>query len=959
MTDPKTAANGGMAGWRRYLHGVFTRLLEQRWTNVGLRAKMGLLVEIGLLGLISIFLFLGVSTARQATQKILSERMMLARLSAATLDSTLRQVQSVLVLLSDQSSIRSSDASLAERQSALEDAYHQISHTSQYLFYFDSSGGLIASASRKEKALSQAELGALWGAIADKHNSLVPRLITLPGEPFLSTNIAAIIAPVSDQALQPPGILVAVLDLAGAEFSPLRDTIDLGKTGKLDVVDSEGRVLISSHPEQDATSDSLERVRSKLFIEGKPVVETCLGCGGEDLFESTDEVIAFAPLDQAPWGVVVRQKASELMSPVNRLLVQTLLLGAVTVIGALGLVWVTTNSVIRPVQTLKEAAERIAEGDLSTPIEIPSQSWIYGRGRRRDEIGDLAQGFAAMRRKLKRSIDEINDLNRELDARVHERTQAALQAQLEAQAARDDLRAIIDALSDELTVVNVDDLSILLANRAVQEQHGELGELIGQECVQVCHRSQPCISPDCECPLPLVVKTGSPVRVTHELPCPNDSEKKIFKEISASPMRDADGRINRVVELVRDVTEEQELEESLVRRNQQLSILNAIAMTVNQSLNLEDILSRSLEAVLKLTGIDVGAIFLQEDLQGELKLMAYSGLSQEAALYAAEMGMMDGSCGGVLEHGQIVIVPDLKRFHYSRARSLLRENLSTLVHVPLIAKGCVLGSMCVGTRRQRDFGDEEQELLTAIGNQIAVGIENARLYAEVQMKERMRGELFLKAINAQEDERKRIARELHDDTSQSLAALLYAVEESLEMKGVSQIYRRLEGMHDLVQHTLDGVHKLIFDLRPSMLDHLGLVPAIRSFAESRLKPKGVRLTVEDNSPNSRLPAEVETALFRIVQEAVMNIARHAAARNVWIKLIIAEDDVLIDVEDDGVGFAVVDLTPELDSLRGLGLLGMQERLELLGGDLEVQSTPGSGTRLFIRVPTNNGIHQNE
>jgi len=935
--------NSSLIDRKQRFQNRINRILEQRWTNVGLRAKMGIMVEVGLIGLISIFLLLGVSASRQSTNQILSERMMLARLSAANLDLSLRQIQSVLTVLSERDVIRDPAADPAQRQQALENAYQQISMSSAGLWMFDSSASLISSSSPAINP--QIELADLHDALVVIGVASEPRLVTLSGDPAPSL----IVMSIRDLFGKSSAYLVVLLDLDGPEFSAVRNAIDLGETGTLDVIDSSGQVLISSHPTRVGTRDLSDQDWNRFFSEGKPNVETCLGCAESETFESSDEVIAFAPLTQAPWGVVVRQKASELMAPVNRLLAQTLLLGAVTVIGALFLVWVTTSSVIRPVQMLKEASERIAKGDLSTPFEIPSQSWIYGRARRNDEIGDLAQSFSTMREQLKRSMDEVNALNYELDQRVRERTQAAINAQLEAQAARDDLRAIIDALSDELIVVNVDDNTIQLANQSVLDQHESLGELVGLPCIQVCHRGEPCENPDCDCPLPLVVKTGKSARVIHEQDC-QILGKKVYKEISASPLRDVNGRINRIVELTRDVTEGKELSESLVRRNQQLSILNAVATNVNQSLNLEDILSHSLDAVLKLAEVDVGAIFLQEDLQGVLKLMAYRGLSEEAAKYASEMGMLDGSCGGVLEHGQIVIVPDLSRYHYWRSRSLRNENLKTLVHIPLTSKGCVLGSMCVGTHRSRIFNDDEQKLLSAIGSQIAVAIENARLYSEVQMKERMRGELFMKAINAQEEERKRIARELHDDTSQSLAALLYAVEDSLEIEENPEIRERMESMNDLVQRTLDGVHKLIFDLRPSMLDHLGLVPAIRWFAESRLEPKGVRVNVQADSLQDRLSAEVETALFRIAQEAIMNIARHAAARNAWIKLSANSPDVVMEIEDDGVGFSLSELGLEPDSLRGMGLMGMQERLELLGGDLVIHSAHGSGTCLIISVP---------
>jgi signal transduction histidine kinase len=351
-----------------------------------------------------------------------------------------------------------------------------------------------------------------------------------------------------------------------------------------------------------------------------------------------------------------------------------------------------------------------------------------------------------------------------------------------------------------------------------------------------------------------------------------------------------------------------------------------------------------------LTGIDVGAIFLQQDVLGSLELVAHQGLSEEAAFLAAKFGLLDGSCGGVVERGQVIVIPDLARYRGHRAESLKREKLTTLVHVPLTAKGCTLGSICVGTRDQRNFGPKEQDLLTAIGNQIAVGIENARLYAEVQHKERLRGQLLNKLITAQEEERKRIARELHDDTSQALAALLYAVEEALEMGDLDRMRIRLGGMKELTMHTMEEIYKLIFDLRPTMLDHLGLVPALRSFAQTRLEPAGVRVMIEEVSAPRRLPAEIETALFRVVQEVITNIARHAMARNVAISFQFEPNMVIVKVEDDGIGFDMVEVTLSSDSQRGLGLMGMLERVELLGGEMEIDTAPGYGTGIHIEVP---------
>ena len=549
-------------------------------------------------------------------------------------------------------------------------------------------------------------------------------------------------------------------------------------------------------------------------------------------------MIAFAPLNEAPWGVVMRQKSFEVFAPTQRLMVVNLILGMATTLGALGLVWVTTNSVINPVQELTDAAIRIAEGDLDTPIELRTPE-----SHRRDEIGTLARSFITMRRQLKRSIGEIQALNRDLDARVQERTHLAIEAQHQAQNARDDLRAIIDAINDELVVIDGQDLTIQQVNRRVQDLHPEFETIIGRSFYEVYPSDNVQKNDESKSPILKVLELGSSVQITSVYPGGSPGEMR-YLDVVASPMWDDDGKVTRVVELMRDVTEEKRIKESLIRRNIQLGILNAIATTVNQSLNLDELLRRTLDEVLRLTAVDVGAVFLQADMLGKLELAAYQGLSEEAARLAAQMGMLDGSCGGVVDKGEIVLVPDLACYRGRRARSLKRERLNSLVHVPLIAKGSVLGSMCVGTRLKHQFSEEEQDLLTAIGNQIAVAIENARLYAEVQQKEHIRGELFKKAINAQEEERKRIARELHDETSQNLTALLFLVEEVLEMDDLDDAQARLGKMQSLVKVTLDGVHKIIFDLRPSMLDHLGLVPALRWYAESRLFPKDVRVRIK-------------------------------------------------------------------------------------------------------------------
>jgi len=922
--SPKTRSK-----WER-LKRYILQLVHQNWMNVGLRAKMGMIVVVGLAGLLTIFALLGISTAWQVTKQVLNERVALAHLGADNLNATIKHTKSLLAAVAEQEALRDPQATPQTRVEALQTAYDLITFSKKGLYLFDANDRLLGSIS--ENGIP----GIDWSAVAASQNVFKGKesdLSVITGDRAW----VVIAVPVLEETSNMPiGVLAALLDLNDSDFSPFDYSLNRGRTQTLDVVDAEGRVLMSTNPERVLTISNQADLLHQLFAADELAVETCVGCdSGETL---AGQVVAFAPLTEAPWGVVVHQDSDEAFAPVNRLKLLTTLLGLVTVVGALGLVWVTTSSVIAPVQLLTEAARRIAQGDLSTPIR-------YQRG---DEIGELAASFDGMRAKLKASMDEIQAWNQELDQRVQERTRAALAAQLEAQRARDDLRAIIDGLSDELIVVGLD-RRVQQMNKAAQMRYG-YGEIVDNElCYRIFRRGQPCRPPDCQCPISAVLESGEPVKVTHIAPVRENGHKR-YLDIVASPMRDSSGHITRIIELRRDVTEEKQLEESLVRRNQELSILNTVATTVNKSLELEEILGQALDEVLRLTGVDVGAIFLQEERLGNLELLAHRGLSKDAAKLAAKLGMLDGACGGVLEAGQVIIVPDLARYRGHRAESLRREKLNTLVHVPLSARGCILGSICVATHDQREFSSEEQNLLTALSNQIAVAIENARLYAEVQHKERLRGQLLNKLISAQEEERKRIARELHDDTSQALAALLFAVEEALEMDRLEEMQDRLAGMKEVTMRTMEEIYKLIFDLRPTMLDHLGLVPALRSFSQLRLDPLDVRVDIDEMSAGRRLPAEMETALFRVVQEVINNIARHAMARNVAIAFQFKDETVVIDVKDDGIGFDMVEVTLSPDSQRGLGLMGMLERIELIGGQMEIDTAPGYGAQIHIEVP---------
>lgn len=205
-----------------------------------------------------------------------------------------------------------------------------------------------------------------------------------------------------------------------------------------------------------------------------------------------------------------------------------------------------------------------------------------------------------------------------------------------------------------------------------------------------------------------------------------------------------------------------------------------------------------------------------------------------------------------------------------------------------------------------------------------------------------------------EEERKRIAHDLHDETSQLLASLTAHLEAALGTLPATAGKSRdmIKKAQTLSIKILDQLHKLIYELRPSLLDDLGLVAAIGSLIDSRLEAAGVKVRFKVTGKEKRLPAPVETTLFRVTQETFNNIARHAHARNVDVRVHFKRSMVKMSVKDDGKGFDVDKTISSKSGLRGFGLLTMKERVELVNGSLNIQSRPGAGTEITIEIPLN-------
>lgn len=211
-----------------------------------------------------------------------------------------------------------------------------------------------------------------------------------------------------------------------------------------------------------------------------------------------------------------------------------------------------------------------------------------------------------------------------------------------------------------------------------------------------------------------------------------------------------------------------------------------------------------------------------------------------------------------------------------------------------------------------------------------------------------------RVTSAQEDERQRIARNLHDETSQSLSSLIISLEriERDLPREAGELISRIEQARQIATRTVEDLRKIIYDLRPTMLDDLGLIPAVRWYARTTLEEAGMRVQFEIPEENLRLPRHLETELFRIAQEGVNNIARHSNARRVIIRLIAEADHLCLELDDNGSGFDVVETESSALNTKHLGLLGIQERAALVGGQVDILSEPGHGTILRVCLPGN-------
>jgi signal transduction histidine kinase len=387
----------------------------------------------------------------------------------------------------------------------------------------------------------------------------------------------------------------------------------------------------------------------------------------------------------------------------------------------------------------------------------------------------------------------------------------------------------------------------------------------------------------------------------------------------------------------------------------EILVLSRISAALSGLWDLDAILGVGLDAALDIMNGNIGEILLIDEQTQNLTRHVHRGLSKEF-VDNISLSLGEGINGGVAQSGKAVLLEDISSDPRVAHRELVAaEGLKAFICVPLRARDKVLGVLNVASRLPRKFTVNDVHMLYAIGDQLGIAIEHARLYDRLRRaRERMR-RLARQNLVAEEEERRRIARELHDETSQSLSGMALQLEALIERSAISgksdpEFITGLKKVQSLTVQVHKEVSRLISNLHPALLDTLGLVPAVRQHAETRLQPLDIKVSMETKGAVHRFPPDVEAALFRFFQGAVGNIAQHSKARNITIGLEFKPDEFYFYVRDDGQGFDVSEITDIEESGRGRGLFSMRERIGFLGGTSGIESEIGKGTTVWARIP---------
>jgi signal transduction histidine kinase len=387
------------------------------------------------------------------------------------------------------------------------------------------------------------------------------------------------------------------------------------------------------------------------------------------------------------------------------------------------------------------------------------------------------------------------------------------------------------------------------------------------------------------------------------------------------------------VRLYQELTHQLQVERSVIE----------VTDEVTSELELDRVLPKVMEIAVDLAQADGGVTALLDEERNVIRYPYVHQLPPE--LVDVTVSKEKGISGQVMITGEPIVIDNYATYPKA-VPAFVEAGLTSVAAVPIVSGDRTFGALSVlSIDEAKAFSRREVAILTAIGRQAGIAIENAYLYENMRFYARQ-------ITQAQESERKRIARELHDDTIQSLVGLSRQLEALAISDGPlsDEGAERIQELQQATGEVIKRVRRFSQDLRPSILDDLGLLPTLEELTADLNHQDGLHAEFRVKGEERRLSSEMELTLFRIVQEALNNVRRHAEATHVVTTVELSDSVVTVKIEDDGKGFNPPTLTDHPTTTGKLGLIGMHERARLLGGSLSVNSVPGEGTRVVVNVP---------
>lgn len=394
----------------------------------------------------------------------------------------------------------------------------------------------------------------------------------------------------------------------------------------------------------------------------------------------------------------------------------------------------------------------------------------------------------------------------------------------------------------------------------------------------------------------------------------------------------------------------------LVDSDRELALLRELIQAASNGPGIEPLAAAAARMITDATATDVCFVHVLDDTDRSLTL---AGATPPFDRYVGKIRLALGSgiSGWVASHRRPVVITDNIQSdpRYLPVEPLGGERFASMVSVPMeTAPGGLVGELTVHTVERRQFTERDVELLCVIGRLIAGALHQARLHRQLVARERAHENFVEQVIEAQEVERRRLASDIHDGISQRLITLSYRLDASARALSVNtrEAAIQLEEARNLVKLTLEEARAAISGLRPPVLDDLGLAGGLASLARSI-----PQIDLQLDLAETRLPEHIELALYRIAQECLQNVVKHADASVAQLRFTVETETAVLEIIDDGVGFNTFETIEHpiaRDDMGGYGLLSMSERAELVGGQLRIRSRPGAGTAVTAIIPLAGG-----